>query len=226
MISVIVIVGTIPPEFERFRRCIHTAEQSIEIIYVVNKGLEGSIKPLGHQETVLVSNRAGRGYAMAQGARRAHGDIMLLLHADTLLPKQWDNYIRQTLSDASVVGGAFNLRFDKENAYLRLLVILSDVFFHATGELWGDRAIFIRSDVLRQNLSVIDVPILEDVRLSLRMKQLGSVRLINAAVRTASDSFHRRGMVRHTMRILLCRSLYTLGIPLKYIWRCYYGSKQ
>lgn len=225
MISVIVPMRTIPTEFAKFRERVNTVTLPVEVIYVVNKGLERSISQLNNREHVVGYQRIGRGHAMIQGAQQAKGDTILFLHADTLLPEQWDSIIVKALSDISVVGGGFRLRFDRDNAYLRFLVALSTMVFHGTGELWGDRAMFIRSDALRQCLTAMDVPIMEDVQLSHCMKRRGRVILLDAEVRTASDAFHRRGMLRHTIRILLCRSMYTLGFSLELIWHCYYGKR-
>ena len=223
MISVIVPVRTIPSKFAQLRERILSATQPIEILYILRKDLEEQIPSLGNRERLLIARRIGRGHAMMQGALESTGDTLLFLHADTLLPERWDSLLVTALSEAGIVGGGFRLRFDKENMYLKFLVVLSTLLFRLTGELWGDRALFVRSEALRQCSPAIDVPIMEDVRLSHCMKTRGRVILLDAAVRTASDAFHRRGMLRHTMRILLCRSLYTLGVPLELIWRCYYG---
>jgi hypothetical protein len=49
----------------------------------------------------------------------------------------------------------------------------SDAFFKITGELWGDRAIFIRSEILKDRARIMDVPIMEDVKLSGFMEKKG-----------------------------------------------------
>ncbi len=224
MISVIVPIRNIPADFARIRRRVLASTELVEIIYVTDRTLRMPIALTSACERQVIARRSGRGHALVQGACLAKGEIILFLHADTLLPENWDFAVTSALSNGRVVGGGFSLKFDDDRMYLRWLVKLSDFLFRISGELWGDRALFVRADKLSDCLLVMDVPIMEDVRLSHCLNQVGHMALLPASVITASDSFRRRGVVVQTVRILLCRSLYTLGAPLSFIWRCYYGT--
>ena len=49
----------------------------------------------------------GRARQMNAGAARATGDVLLFLHADTLLPERAAALVRTSLAEPAVVGGAF-----------------------------------------------------------------------------------------------------------------------
>ena len=157
------------------------------------------------------------------GLQLAKGDIIVFLHADTILPEIWDELILKALTDKKVVGGAFSLTFNKNHTFLSFLILLSDVLFRVTGELWGDRTIFIRSHILKDQEEILNVPIMEDVILSFFMKKRGEIVLLKEKVTTSSESFFKRGLLQHTFRIITCRIWYALGGNLKKIYNSYYS---
>jgi glycosyltransferase involved in cell wall biosynthesis len=201
------------------------SSRTVELILVINnKELGEVITPENAVEKVVVSERTGRGFAFIEGIAQAQGDVVLLLHSDTLLPNEWDAAIENALNNDRVVGGGFSLAFDSDSLYLKLLAYVADIRFHLTGEMMGDRAIFARSEILRKCLPVMDVPIFEDVRLSRRMRTYGATTLLKDHVVTSADAFRKNGMFRHLWRIVQSRLWYALGVDLERIFRYYYSE--
>ena len=50
---------------------------------------------------------------MNEGAKTSGGEILLFLHADTQLPADAKTMIDTTLADQRMVGGRFDVRFDR-----------------------------------------------------------------------------------------------------------------
>src|SRR5262245_41472184 len=61
-------------------------------------------------DQVIIAGRS-RADALNRGARRARGDVLLFLHADSCLPLGFDRLISRTLMDRGTVGGAFDFEF-------------------------------------------------------------------------------------------------------------------
>ncbi|MFX0094725.1 MAG: hypothetical protein ACFFBD_23515 [Candidatus Hodarchaeota archaeon] len=223
-ISIIIPIHKMTPAIDLVRHQLSLAKTPVEIIFVIAKKLEGLIKRKGSNEKVIISSKVGRGFFFLEGIQVAIGDIILFLHSDTILPLGWDMVICRTLLDKNVVGGGFSLVFDARNIYLRLLVFLSDLFFRLSGELWGDRAIFIRSKFIDDCQLTMNVPIMEDVRLSHCMQKKGKVVLLKEKVTTNASAFVNTGLLRQTLRILTWRLWYALGGDLWKIYKIYYPS--
>jgi hypothetical protein len=205
------------------RKSVIPSSTPTELIIVMNnKELEGSIRPEGAGERIVTSDRIGRGYAFVRGAMEARGDIVLLLHSDTLLPEKWDRAITRALDSGRASCGAFSLSFDMPSLYLRALILLSDAFYYLTGEVWGDRAIFMRREILRQCLDAMNVPLLEDVRVSECLRERGRILLLKEKVVTSAEGFLTEGMVRHAWKALWCRLLYALGASPQSMYDYYY----
>jgi len=223
LISVIVPIHREGSRLQAIRESIAPSSTPTELIIVVNnKELEGIVRAEGPRERVVVSERMGRGHAFVRGATEARGDVLVLLHSDTVLPPKWDRAIAKALDDDGTVGGAFSLSFDVPSLYLKALIFSSDLFYHLTGEVWGDRAIFVRSGVLRRCLAAMDVPLLEDVRLSKCMRGLGTVIVLKERVITSAEGFMAYRRVRHAWKALKCRFLYALGASPQRMYEYYY----
>ena len=223
MISVIILATNYKSNTDRIRQVLSASTTPIEVIIVVGKDGTGNTVNRFPSEKIVISEVKGRGYACYLGMQLAKGSVIVFLHADTILPIRWNELILKTLTDKTIVGGAFSLTFDKNHVYLSTLIFLSDLLFRITGELWGDRTIFFRSHILKDHAGLLNVPIMEDVRLSLFMKKRGNVVLLKEKVITSSESFFKHGLLQHTFKIIKCRVWYSLGGNLEKIYNYYYS---
>jgi len=178
----------------------------IEVILAVPPGVSMT------GDTVVSSEQKGRGHQIVSGIHATKGEVMLILHDDTTLPKGWADSIVNILANPAISGGGFALTFDRSTLWLRFLERLSRFWFHLTGEFWGDRGMFFRKNDILPYSEEIDIPIMEDVRLSKRLRRLGSTVLLPENVVTSAGSFDRRGIFLQVLRIVRCRTAYALGI--------------
>jgi cellulose synthase/poly-beta-1,6-N-acetylglucosamine synthase-like glycosyltransferase len=221
-ISVIIPIKNINNHFSQIQKAIYQATNPIEIIYVIDKKLQVDIKHTKEFEILIREHNHGRGHMLKKGMEFAHGEIIVFLHADTLLPPKWDQTIIDQMNKPKVIGGAFKLSFINQNSYLTIGIKIIDLLFQYIGVLSGDRAIFVRTKPLRNNLHILDVPIYEDAELSHWMKHNGDVVILNDAIKTSSDAFYNRGMLRQTWRIIICSLWYAVGRDLTKIHYYYY----
>jgi glycosyltransferase involved in cell wall biosynthesis len=222
--SVIVPVHRENPLLREVRKKVHAASSRLELIIVLNDpSLEAKVKSELPNEKVVSCTRKGRGFAFARGAEEVTGDIVLLLHCDTLLPPGWDASIANALGDRGVVGGGFHLAFDRPTRFLNFLIWISDLQVRLRRSMWGDRAVFARADVFRKCLPALGVPLFEDVRLSKCLRRFGRLALLKDTVVTSAEHFWRNGKCRQTGRILVARTWYSFGGDIGRIYDYYYS---
>ncbi len=160
-----------------------------------------------------------RGNQLNRGAQCLADDILLFLHADSQLPRGFDFYIRQALSNPGVVGGCFRLRFDAARPMLRLYSWFTRFrgrFFH-----FGDQAFFVRGEVFRKMGGFKPFPFLEDVDFLRRLRHFGQFAILPVAVRTSARRFLRRGVVRQQLANILLVTLFELGVSVERLSRLY-----
>jgi rSAM/selenodomain-associated transferase 2/rSAM/selenodomain-associated transferase 1 len=172
----------------------------------------------------IVQSDPCRGGQMNEGARRAYGDILLFLHADTILPENYAELIRHSLLNPNVPGGSFGVKFSPTTRHLN---IKSKTISWRTTVLrkpYGDQAIFVRASLFRLMGGYADIPLMEDVEFVNRLRQRGKLAFIREPVVTDSRLFESRGRIKVTLRNKLTKMGYALGVSPERLARFYYKS--
>lgn len=181
-------LAAIPPQHERF---------------VVDGGsTDGTVhlaKECGAE--VVVSPRAGRARQLNLGAERASGDLLLFLHADTIIPtRSLSNMLAAMAKQPDAPGGGFVRYFDRRSAFLKVTCFIAGLRGRLRGIHFGDQAIFAR----RETFDSIggfeeDAPMAEDLIFSLQMRKLGKPLTITPPILSSGRRFETAGPVRQTM---------------------------
>ncbi len=167
----------------------------------------------------------GRGGQLRAGAAAASGDIFLFLHCDTCLPPDFLTHTRSVLSRDGVAAGAFRLRIDALGAAYRLIEAGTNLRSSLLGLPYGDQALFMRRAAYLAAGGFPDQPIMEDVALVRRLRQLGAVALAPAAVTVSARRWQLLGPLRVTLinQLMLLGS--AAGLSPQRLAGWYYGSE-
>jgi rSAM/selenodomain-associated transferase 2 len=152
-----------------------------------------------------------RAYQLNLGAHRARGEILLFLHADTVLPKGALDRIVRGLQDPQIVGGAFARRYASPSRLLRLTCFLARWRNRSIGWHLGDQAMFVRRGVFFQLGGFREVDFFEDLDFSRRLKKFGRLVTLFPCVTSSSRRFMSAGPVRTTLRDFF--------LTVRYLWR-------
>lgn len=164
----------------------------------------------------------GRGIQMNAGARRAGGEILLFLHADTHLPPDGLNQIAEAMQASAAVGGAFDLAIDSPRACFRLIERAASLRSRVTRVPYGDQAIFIRRGYFMDIGGFAEIPIMEDVELMQRIRRRGRrIMLLPCRVATSPRRWERTGICRNTLRNWSLLALFHLGVAPERLGRFY-----
>jgi rSAM/selenodomain-associated transferase 2 len=170
----------------------------------------------------LLESARGRAVQMNHGAREARGDTLLFLHADTRLPDGAARAIEQTLAEPGVVGGRFDVRFDNERPLFRVIAWFMNTRSRASGICTGDQAIFVRRADFEAVGGYPDIPLMEDIELSRRLKRRGKLRALRLRVTTSARKWEREGPLRTIGLMWALRFLHFCGVAPARLHRWYY----
>ena len=173
-----------------------------------------------HGATV-VGSPAGRGRQLNAGAAAASGDILLFLHADTLLPPAFAAEVRRILADPAVSAGAFRLAIADRRPGYRLIELGTNLRARLGQLPYGDQALFLRATDFRAMGGFADLPLLEDLEMVSRLRQRGNIRLAASAVQTSARRWQRWGRLRTTWRNQLVLWGFLLGVAPDRLARWY-----
>ena len=223
-ISVVIICNRQEKRLKQVINAVQNGTVQKEIILVLSVEMAGrNITAPEDNIRVILSKRQGRGYACYEGARVANGRIILFLHADTVLPMSWDRLVLESLQDKKRTGGGFSITYDSNNWFLRNVSPYINLYSKIFKEIWGDRGIFIEKQALMPYLDALQVPIMEDIKLSRIIHLHGKMVILHEPVVTSADHFRSRGYWNHILSILLFRILYAFGVSEGRIYQWYYG---
>jgi rSAM/selenodomain-associated transferase 2 len=160
----------------------------------------------------LVTAPRGRARQMNEGAKASGGEILLFLHADTQLPGDAKTMIDTTLADLRMVGGRFDVRFDRPSTWGSIISRMMNWRSRLSGIATGDQALFVRRPIFEQMGGFADIPLMEDIDFSRRLKQKGATAALTATVTTSFRRWERHGPLRTLLLMWVLRFLYWIGV--------------
>ena len=172
-----------------------------------------------HADVALVAPR-GRGAQMNAGAAAFADEVLLFLHADTVLPDLADKLVLEALRGAST-WGRFDVRIDSPRAVFRCIERLMNWRSRWSGIATGDQAVFVRRDAFERVGGFPDIPLMEDIALSCALKCIAPPVCLRARVTTSARRWEKHGVWRTVLLMWHLRAAYFLGadpasLALKY----------
>ena len=192
-----------------------------EIIVSDGGSLDGTLAMAQMLADKAISSPAGRGVQMNRGAAGAAGDILLFLHADTILPPGWDGHIREALTDDRIAGGAFSFSLSGSSSHFTLISLMVNLRSRLLKLPYGDQALFIRRTVFEELGGFREIPIMEDLELVKGMRRAGGLAILKQPVITSSRRWEKEGWLWTTARNLSLLFLYRLGASPEKLYRFY-----
>jgi len=207
--SISVVVPTFNEEL-KIDRCIKSLKNRTAVteIIVADGGSTDKTRSIALNHKVrLIQTRRGRGIQIKDGVDLATGDVILILHADCVAAKGvFERIINSFGTDAHVVGGAFGMHFESQSPKTRFIALLNNARTVLTGISFGDQAQFFRRDALGEMGGFPPMMLMEDVELSLRLKETGRLVFLRNGI-VVSD--RRWNGSRFTGNLLMVFYLFT-----------------
>ena len=218
-----VIIPTLDEERTIMASLAHTASLGFDELIVVDGGsldqtpvLVESYRrnaQLPTQRSVrLMTAPWGRARQMNEGAKASSGEILLFLHADTQLPDNAKTTIETALAEHRTVGGRFDVRFDSPSMWGTIISRLMNWRSRMSGIATGDQALFVRRHIFEQIGGFADIPLMEDIDFSRRLKRKGATAALTATVTTSFRRWERHGPLRTILLMWTLRFLYWVGV--------------
>lgn len=174
--------------------------------------------------TFLAASTPNRGEQMNLGAAAATGDVIVFQHSDTNLEEAHLAAIEAALDDPEIIGGAFFRKFDGRHPRLMWLESVARFLTSHGGTLYGDQSIFVRRDAFMKLGGFAEIPLMEDVEFSRRLRTAGKITVLDPPVQSSARRHLRKGAWRTSIQNGLFIVLYKLGVSPHTLHRWYYGN--
>jgi rSAM/selenodomain-associated transferase 2 len=160
----------------------------------------------------VIAAPRGRGAQMNAGAAASTGGVLLFLHADTTLPPEADVLALQGLRQSARQWGRFDVRIEGKSPLLPLISGFMNWRSLVTGIATGDQAMFATRAAFDAAGGFPDIPLMEDIALSRRLKRVSRPLCLAARVIVSGRRFDERGAIRMILLMWRLRLEFWLGV--------------
>lgn len=169
----------------------------------------------------VISSPQGRGIQMNLGAAEATSEILLFLHADTILPDNFAQLIQTTMSKPNLCGGAFSLAIDCNRKDLAMIAWGANLRSRLLQMPYGDQALFTTRHMFSAVGGFPEIEIMEDFVFIKKLKQRGTIAILQECVKTSARRWQNMGIVQTTLinQLMICG--YGFGISPAVLVRWY-----
>jgi len=169
----------------------------------------------------IISSPAERSLQLNRGAEASKGDILLFLHADTLLPAHFTDHVTKTLETPGVAAGAFRLSIDDNRTVFRFIEAGANFRSSLLQMPYGDQALFMKRKIFRKIGGFPTMQIMEDFNLVRMLRKEGRIQTLHEQVITSARRWISQGPIKTTFKNQCMVAGYLLGVSPERLARFY-----
>ena len=199
--------------------------QQCEVVFVDGGSTDETVSILKKWRIPVRQCRTcGRGAQLDMGVNNvsSHTGIVLFLHVDTELPKNFLNLVSQQALTHH--WGHFKVHLDSSRPVFRIIECMMNLRTRWSGIATGDLAIYVNKSAYLQFIKdLAEYPIMEDIHLSKSLKKIcGYPAVLPACVKASSRYWQTKGIAKAILKMWLLRFLFFIGVPAGKLYSLYY----
>ncbi len=172
----------------------------------------------------IVASERGRAKQMNAGAAVAQGDVLLFLHADSILPADADRAIASALSNENGIWGRFDIAISGRHFMLPHIAWFMNQRSRVTGIATGDQGLFAARAAFETIGGFPDQPLMEDIEFCRRMKRLALPVCLSKRIITSGRRWEQHGVWTTIGLMWWLRLRYWAGASPAELHRVYYAK--
>jgi rSAM/selenodomain-associated transferase 2 len=168
----------------------------------------------------VITSPKGRALQMNAGARQATGDMFWFLHADSRLSPETLKAMPALLKEHG--WGRFEVCLSGSQWGYRVIEHMMNLRSRITGIATGDQAIFVDRNLFWSVGGYPEIPLMEDIALSKRLRKKMRPAIIEHPLHTSSRRWEKNGLLTTVLLMWRLRLEYFLGMDPQHLAKKYY----
>jgi rSAM/selenodomain-associated transferase 2 len=214
-VSSLAIVVPVLNEASLLENCLHSVARMSpcpdELIVVDGGSIDRTREIATRLGATVVSSEPGRGRQIAAGAAAARSDVVLVVHADSeVLPDTWSRIRTALNTRVEAVGGAVGQRFDRDAPTLCVIECLNEIRAVLLGLSFGDQGQFFRRAAIMAGGGFPELPLMEDVELSLRLRAAGPMLYLGGGLICSGRRWQHENWLKRSLTVVAMTTIYIL----------------
>ncbi len=196
-------------------------EQGHKIIVVDGGSHDDTVARTHGLVDQTLKSKCGRAFQMNTGAEHTDDEVLVFLHADTVLPGKGCEMITHVIENGGQ-WGRFDVRLSGKSWLFRVIEKMMNWRSCLTSIATGDQAIFVRKSLFWEVGGYPGIQLMEDVALSQKLRNHSKPVCLKSCVTTSSRKWESNGILRTVFLMWRLRVMYSLGVPANKLARQYY----
>tara|TARA_Y100000589_G_scaffold131573_2_gene125360 strand:+ start:397 stop:2370 length:1974 start_codon:yes stop_codon:yes gene_type:complete len=174
-----------------------------EIIIVDGGSTDQSVNVALNSMVRVVNSPRGRGYQITKGMRFASNPVVLILHADQQLENNILRRVGQAMNNEEINGGCIGSVFESLDRGQWIIHILNVIRARIMKISFGDQGQFFRRSLWKREQWSLDMPLMEDVELSILLNNLtGRVCYLGGGLISSVRRWQEKNRVLNAIEII------------------------
>ena len=197
--------------------------QEAEVI-VVDSHSEDKTEEIAkiYSAKIYKSKIKSRGLQLSIGAKKAKGEWLIFIHADSRLDKNFSREIKRVLMGDKEFIYFFKFKINDKKIVYRLLEILVNLRSCIFKEPYGDQGLIIHRKAYFKNNGYRKIPLMEDVDFIKRLNNKKRLRMLNVPIYTSSRKWEKNNILLQTFKNWKLRKRWIKGESIQSIYIDYY----
>ncbi len=221
------MISIIIPTYNEEKQIVKTLENlnqikreiPIEIILVDGSSNDNTVKLSKNLVDKIFISHKCRAIQQNIGASISSGEIILFLHADTIIPKIALKMLEK--QQKNIKWGFYNIAFDVMQLKFYILSscinFRSKVFKYGT----GDQCLFVTKNLFNQIGGFPNIDLMEDIAICQKLKKIFYPSILNHSVITSARKWEKEGYLKTILKMKLLRLLYKIGCNPSFLQKYY-----
>ena len=173
---------------------------------------------------VYKSKERNRGLQLDIGAKKANGEWLIFLHADTRLTHDWVGEIKSILKGNKSYIYFFKFKINHKKIIYRVLEIL--VYFRSKyfKQPYGDQGLIIHRSTYFKNKGFRGIPLMEDLDFLRRLNNKKDLKQLNSPILISPRKWERTNIFLQAIKNWNYRRRWLKGESIKSVYSDYYKN--
>ncbi|KGG23197.1 Glycosyltransferase [Prochlorococcus marinus str. SS51] len=183
------------------------------------------VAKIGGAKVIAMTNK-NRGEQLHTGAMSANGNWLFFLHADSRLKYNWKSKIINLISNplSKQYAWYFNFKTEKKGFIWFILELAVYIRSNLFNSPYGDQGLLLSKELYSRIGGYKEIPIMEDLDLITRLKQITTLRSLGSGIETNSRKYLGSNIIKNAIKNALLRYQWRKGANINELAKRYYAE--
>ena len=174
----------------------------ISVLFCDGGSIDNTKNIISNDFPVILSKK-GRGIQFWNGVKILKGDLIILLHSDMQLKKNALKDLAVYFENRnSALWGVLGHRYDEKSLRMKLIAFLNYIRIKFTKIAFGDQGIFFLRECIKTIEGIEDIPVMEDVELSLQLIKFRGPAILKDEMTVSSRRWKKSGFYNNFVKVI------------------------